>query len=142
MYDFNSKDVDGNGDITVEELATVLRAMGTAASEAQLQEFVQSIDMDGDGNISFEEFIEIMVGFKVESDVDAELREAFKIFDEDNSGEITIDELKMVMRKIDATLSEAEVGIRFIASYLNEFVAFITNSIRVLILDLRFDSRD
>ena len=42
----------------------------------------------GDGVIDFAEFITLMHKYQ-ESDVDAELRRAFKVFDRDNSGTIS-----------------------------------------------------
>lgn len=43
------------------------------------------------------------------TDREAELRQAFKVFDADNSGSINIDELRTVMKSIGENLSEQEI---------------------------------
>ena len=49
---------------------------------------LEQVSLAGDGVIDFAEFITLMHKYQ-ESDVDAELRRAFKVFDRDNSGTIS-----------------------------------------------------
>ena len=53
--EFLRLDVDGDGTITVDELANVLRAMRPHLdiTEADITRTLKDIDRDGDGNISF-----------------------------------------------------------------------------------------
>ena len=52
-------DVDGDGTITINELARVLRSMKTrlAVTEADIQRTLKDIDRDGDGTIDIEEYV-------------------------------------------------------------------------------------
>ena len=45
-------DRDGDGHIEAKELATVMRIMGMAPSDQQLQELITSVDVDGNGKVS------------------------------------------------------------------------------------------
>lgn len=75
-------DKDGDGEITAKELGTVMRALGQAPSEAILEEMVKGVDTDGNGVIDWQEFLQIMVTFNMESDIDEEIAAAFRIFDQ------------------------------------------------------------
>ena len=50
----------------------------------------------GSQRLDFQEFVAFMSKHSHERDQEAELREAFRFFDRDNSGTITINELKQV----------------------------------------------
>lgn len=68
--------------------------MGQNPTEDELQDFVDEIDVDGNGIIDFTEFTRMVS--KLSGDVDDTMREAFKIFDTDDSGYVTIDEIRDV----------------------------------------------
>ncbi|XP_008787648.1 probable calcium-binding protein CML10 [Phoenix dactylifera] len=53
---FSVFDLDRNGAISADELASVLRSIGEGASVAQCKRMIDGVDRDGDGVISFEEF--------------------------------------------------------------------------------------
>lgn len=63
----------------------------------------------GNNRLDFQEFANFMANHYHERDQEAELREAFRIFDRDNSGFITISELKQVMLNLGEKLSQEEV---------------------------------
>jgi len=53
---FNDADKNGDGNITAEELAEVLKALGMSPNRAQIHEMVTSGDANGDGLIDYSEF--------------------------------------------------------------------------------------
>lgn len=57
---FRSFDRDGNGYITLAELAGSMAKMGQALTYRELTEMIREADTDGDGVISFNEFATIM----------------------------------------------------------------------------------
>lgn len=72
---FNIFDLDGNGQITKEELALVLSGEVSLSADvqfslqdaigiemAEIDRIVQEVDQDGDGQINFEEFMDMMSG--------------------------------------------------------------------------------
>ncbi|XP_027125249.1 probable calcium-binding protein CML15 [Coffea arabica] len=57
---FHSFDRDGNGYITLAELAGSMAKMGQPLTYRELTEMIQEADTDGDGVISFNEFASVM----------------------------------------------------------------------------------
>ncbi|XP_037703771.1 calmodulin-like [Choloepus didactylus] len=104
--------VDRNGDDTIDtkELGAVFKTLGYHLSEAELKSLIQAVDKDGDGVINFQEFLEAMakrleaVGSEPEA-----LREAFRVFDLNNDGRISVAELKQAVTNMGMEISEEEV---------------------------------
>ena len=63
----------------------------------------------GNQRLDFQEFVAFMSKHWNERDQEAELREAFRLFDRDNSGYITINELKQVMLNMGEKLNQEEL---------------------------------
>jgi len=102
---------NGNGKVKKEELGDVIRTMGKNPTDDEIKEIEKELKVDNDGNIDFSDFVEV-VGKKFVNEEDKEktLREAFKVFDKDSNGFLTIDELRDIMtNKGKMKLSEAEV---------------------------------
>lgn len=103
---FSKFDKDGNGSINTQELGAVMQALGKDLSEAELKEFISKVDTDADGVISFPEFLEEMVRGMKAWGKKQDLQEAFRVFDVDGNGYISVDELKQVMAKLGEELSQ------------------------------------
>lgn len=88
---------DGNGEITIRELDTVMRSLGQFPTEPELRAMIAEVDADGNGAIDFPEFLAMMARKMRESDSEEEIKEAFKTFDRDGNGLISALELKFVM---------------------------------------------
>ena len=129
-------DVDGGGTITAEELGEVMKSLGQKPTRAQLEAMVREIDADGDGAIDFPEFLTMMLRKMNEGDPERELRDVFTVFDKDQSGTISADELKSVMKVIGEKLTEQEIedAIRLADTTgdgevdYDEFIAFVLSS--------------
>jgi calmodulin len=106
---FDIFDVDGGGTITAEELGEVMRSLGQKPTRAQLEAMVNEIDADGDGAIDFPEFLTMMLRKMNEGDPEKELRDVFMVFDKDQSGTISAEELRNVMRVIGEKLTDQEI---------------------------------
>ena len=133
---FDIFDVDGGGTITAEELGEVMKSLGQKPTRAQLEAMVREIDADGDGAIDFPEFLTMMLRKMNEGDPERELRDVFTVFDKDQSGTISADELKSVMKVIGEKLTEQEIedAIRLADTTgdgevdYDEFIAFVMSS--------------
>ncbi|CAH9095491.1 unnamed protein product [Cuscuta epithymum] len=90
---FNFFDKDGDGCITIEELATVIRSLDHNPSKEELQDMIDEVDTNGNGTIEFSEFINLMAKKIKETDEDEEIKEAFKVFDKDQNGYISASEV-------------------------------------------------
>ncbi|CAL9124399.1 unnamed protein product [Musa acuminata var. zebrina] len=118
-------DKDGDGCITLEELGTVIKSLGQNPSEEELHEMIREVDSDGNGTIEFGEFLNLMSrkvkSFEYggqfdrscsslqETNVEEELKEAFKVFDKDQNGYISASELRNVMMNLGEKLTDEEV---------------------------------
>ncbi|KAL4940770.1 hypothetical protein BDV06DRAFT_213222 [Aspergillus oleicola] len=106
---FSVFDKDGNGDIDAHELGEVMRSLGQAPTEEELQDIIDELDVDRTGTIDFNEFLILMSRKAKESDPEAELRAAFAVLDQDKSGTISADELRRVLTSIGDNVSDADV---------------------------------
>lgn len=113
---------DGDGTISLNELGTVMRSLGRRPTEQELQDILNGIDKDHNGTIDFNEFVDLMgrselsllsptasgsnntgtadLNLSPEDEELSELYAAFKEFDKDSSGKISIAELGTVMNNL------------------------------------------
>merc|ERR1711988_1174382 len=64
---------------------------------------------DGNGTIDFPEFLSLQARKMKDTDTEEELIEAFKIFDRDGSGFISVAELRHVMTNLGEKITDEEV---------------------------------
>ncbi|KAL6142821.1 hypothetical protein ACLB2K_061097 [Fragaria x ananassa] len=103
-------DKDGDGCITIEELATAIKSVDQNPTAEELQSMIYEVDIDGNGTIEFGEFLNVMVRKMKENDADEELKEAFKVFDKDQDGYISPNELRNVMINLGERLTDEEAA--------------------------------
>lgn len=96
-------DVDGSGAISTHELGSLMRSLGAAPTAAELEGFIDDVDVNGDGEVDFDEFLVLMEQQKNASDPMEELSDAFKIFEKD--GRISMLDLYRVMSCLGDKLS-------------------------------------
>lgn len=106
---FTLFDKDGDGCITTGEFGTVLRALGKSPTEAEIKTLIKEVDPDGRGIIDFPEFLSVLSRDIKNYDNEIDLRNAWKIFDKDNTGTISCVELKHVLCNIGEKLSPEEI---------------------------------
>lgn len=106
---FSLFDKNGDGSISTAELGEVMRSLGHKPTEEGLKIMIDEVDADGNGNIDFAEFLTLMARRMKAKDTQTEIAEAFKVFDKDNSGKISVTELRDVMTSLGEKLTKAEV---------------------------------
>ena len=67
-----------------------MRSLGQNPTDAELHEMVNEVDSDGNGTIDFPEFISMMSKRVHDMDSEDEIKQAFKVFDKDGSGSISV----------------------------------------------------
>lgn len=110
---FNLFDRDSNGSISASELATVMKSLGLSPSETEIADLVNEIDQDGNHEIDFQEFLTLMARQADTRDSAQEIIEAFKVFDKNGDGYISLSELKQVFNSIGEKLSDEELEAMF-----------------------------
>ena len=67
------------------------------------------MDRDGKGVIEFADFMELMTTKISERDPREEILKAFRLFDDDNTGKISLKNLKRVARELGETMADEEL---------------------------------
>jgi len=78
-------------------------------TEAEIADMLREMDSDKSGSIDFGEFITLVSKRPDQKDSEADIREAFKVFDKDGAGMASPAELRHVLTTIGEKLSEEEV---------------------------------
>ena len=104
--EFIGLDLDGNGEVSIEELGKLLRTMRLKfkLSETQIRRALKQIDINGDGTVDKNEMMEILEKFDTEGIVykalteRSSIRQDFVRYDKDGSGYITKEELVLIIK--------------------------------------------
>uniref|UniRef100_A0A7C9E7N8 non-specific serine/threonine protein kinase n=1 Tax=Opuntia streptacantha TaxID=393608 RepID=A0A7C9E7N8_OPUST len=95
---FMSMDTDNSGAITFEELKAGLHRYGSTLKDTEIRDLMEAADIDNSGTIDYGEFIAATIHLnKLERE--EHLVQAFRYFDKDESGYITIDELQQACQE-------------------------------------------
>ena len=106
---FSLFDKDGKGEISEKELITVLRALGNNPTEEELDTMIKEVDEDGSGTIDFGEFLEMMARTLNQINFEKELLDAFKVYDRDGNGFVSVAEMRWYLTNSGPKLSHEEV---------------------------------
>uniref|UniRef100_A0A3B1JB19 Troponin C, skeletal muscle n=1 Tax=Astyanax mexicanus TaxID=7994 RepID=A0A3B1JB19_ASTMX len=109
---FDMFDTDGGGDISTNELGTVMRMLGQNPTREELAEIIEEVDEDGSGSIDFEEFLVMMVRLLKEDQAgksEEELAECFRVFDKNADGYIDREEFAEIIRSTGESITEDEI---------------------------------
>ena len=108
MFDTKKQDY-----LSADELGEIMRAMGFRPTEEELVDLVNEIDEDGSGQIEFAEFCQLCATFLVEDpDIETmkkELKDAFRIYDKEGQGFITMDVLRGLIAELLSPLTDEEL---------------------------------
>ncbi|KAI5747962.1 hypothetical protein M8J77_020412 [Diaphorina citri] len=114
---FNIFDSDGTGFISVNDFKIAMKALGFEADKEEIRSLMwggvtgtgDSASRDRSAGITFQEFQNIM-GVKMNQvDSDVDLERAFDLFDDDETGTITLRNLRRVARQLGEDEGEEEL---------------------------------
>ena len=99
---FKSMDTGGTGQLTKEEFQKKLVELyGENDGKELANNIFSNLDLDGSGKISYDEFLSAMISSK-KVVTEERLEKAFKMFDKDNSGKLSVNEIKAVFGGTEA----------------------------------------
>ena len=94
---FEMFDKNKDGKITIMELANVMRSLNLDPTEEELKEMIDEVDLDGNGEIDFEEFVTLMNRRSKETDTEEVILNAFRVFDIEGNGLLSITDMRHIM---------------------------------------------
>merc|ERR1719230_541775 len=106
---FDLFDVDGSGNIDIKELTIAMKALGCEPKPGEIEKMIGEVDDDGSGEIGFPEFLKMMTNKILNKDPKDDMLKAFRLFDDDQTGAVSLKNLKRVARETNQTLTEDEL---------------------------------
>jgi len=106
---FDLFDTDGSENIDAKELKVAMRALGFEPKKEEIKKMISDIDKDGTGTIDFNEFLEMMTAKMSERDSKEEILKAFRLFDDDETGKISLKNLRRVAKEIGENMTDEEL---------------------------------
>ena len=87
------------GFLTLQALVSTMKSVGQTPTEADTIDLMREIDIDNSGTIDFYEFVHIISRKMHPSETTQEIRQAFNLFDQNQDGTISLDDLQMTVEK-------------------------------------------
>ena len=103
-------DKDKSGSIDVVELKDALKALGIFLKKEDVKAVMTKVDKDGSGNIDKDEFMGLMAEQIESRNQEEELRKVFRIYDDDDNGLISADNLVRCANDLMETVNDVEVS--------------------------------
>ena len=86
-----------------------MQSLGFEAKNQTIYQMISDIDKDKLGEIDFEEFLDMMTAKMSDKDSREDIQKVFNLFDDDQTGKISLRNLKRVAKELGETMSDAEL---------------------------------
>ena len=94
---FTQLDKNGDGKISRSELMEeYVKTMDEDQAKITVEKVMQQVDVDNSGDIDYTEFLTACINYN-NYNSRSNLEAAFKLFDKDGSGDITVDEIRAIL---------------------------------------------
>lgn len=117
---FELFDSNADGYINAKELRRAMRALGFKCSKEDAKDMISDVSVKGKSYITFVEFLEVIIDRQDDArDIYDEILQGFKMFDQDSTGSITLDNLKKIctdagmkfaQRDLEEMIEEADIN--------------------------------
>merc|ERR1719265_2119619 len=101
--------MDGSGSIDAKELKVAMRALGFEPKKEEIQKMISDVDNDGSGTIEFNEFLQMMSQKILNRDPKDEILKAFRLFDDDETVNTSLKNLKRVAKELGERMTDEEL---------------------------------
>ena len=105
---FEAYDTNKDGTINTEELGGLFKSLGIPMTDKKLKKLARKADANGNGKIEKKEFLKFTQDPVME--VMRMWLDTFKKYDPDGSGQITLSELKKIMKENGRDVTDAQLG--------------------------------
>uniref|UniRef100_A0A8C5LYG8 Centrin 3 n=1 Tax=Leptobrachium leishanense TaxID=445787 RepID=A0A8C5LYG8_9ANUR len=106
---FELFDTDKDKAIDYHELKVAMRALGFDVKKADVLKILKDYDTETTGKITFDDFNEVVTDLIIDRDPQEEMLKAFKLFDDDDSGKISLRNLRRVARELGENMTDEEL---------------------------------
>nr|XP_046224225.1 centrin-3-like isoform X2 [Oncorhynchus gorbuscha] len=106
---FELFDTDKDKEIDYHELKVAMRALGFEVKKVDVLKILKDYNREGNGKITFDDFNEVVTDRMLQRDPKEEILKAFKLFDDDDSGRISMRNLRRVARKLGESITDEEL---------------------------------
>ncbi|XP_063719456.1 neo-calmodulin-like [Symsagittifera roscoffensis] len=107
---FDYFDEDYTSLLPVDRLQHHLKQMGYNATDMELDKFEVDVDPDDTGVYDFDAFMRMVAYIlRTGEDIEEDLEQVFRLFDTDNSGTVSTEEMKKVFKEVDPKISKKEL---------------------------------
>jgi len=104
-------DKDGSGSIDVNELKDAMKALGIYLKKDEVKAKMTKADKDGSGAIDEIEFLALMAEQIESRNQEEELRKVFRIYDDDDNGVISEENIRRCARDLQEDVTDEEVKV-------------------------------
>lgn len=106
---FGLFDYDGKGKLKTKELKVAMRALGFEPKREEVRKLLMDVNKENAEFLTLNDFYSIMARKYTEKDVMDEIRKAFQLFDDDNTGFISLKNLKKVAEKLGEKFKDEDL---------------------------------
>jgi centrin-1 len=103
---FNLFDTDGSGTIDASELKAAMESLGYKQKNKMVYQMIENMKQK---SIDFDQFLDMMTARISDGDNRDDILKVFRLFDDDDSGAITLNDLLRVARELGETMTQAEL---------------------------------
>ncbi|WFD34013.1 Calcium-binding component of the spindle pole body (SPB) half-bridge [Malassezia cuniculi] len=107
---FTLFDLDKDGSLTPSEFKVALRSLGFELNKGDANKLFQDNETSGSGRMGWDDFHRILSERIAARDPMEEIQRAFKLFDDEGTGRISLRSLKRVAKELGENLDDEELA--------------------------------
>ena len=106
---FDLFDTEKRGFVSPRDLREAMAALGYELKNQTIYQMIANLEKDNVSEIDFQEFLNLMTARINEKESKEDIRKVFRLFDEDNTGYITAQNLKRIAKDLGENMEEIEI---------------------------------
>ena len=106
---FNLFDNVGKGSIDVKDLKTLFLTLGIVVRKRDVKQMMKELDKEGQATLQIEDITELVADLMKTRALGDELSKMFSVVDDDNTGAVSMKNLKRLIAEVGETLTDAEL---------------------------------